>query len=117
MNIQISKEKRFDVLQISGEIDLHCSPEARRHIMSVLDEDRHLLIDLSEVNYIDSSAIACLVEGLQHAKGNSLNFGLSGVREMVMEVLKLTRLDQAFPVYPSLEIAKMKFASREDGHI
>lgn len=115
MEIKINKENRFDVIMISGEIDMHCSPEARQHIMSVLDEGRHLLIDLTAVHYIDSSAIACLVEGLQHAKGKNLDYGLAGVRVTVMDVFKLTRLDQAFSIFETLETAKREFANQEAG--
>ena len=65
-----------------------------------------VLVDMSDVSYIDSSGIATLVEGLQHAKGRKLGFGLVGIGEGVMQVIKLTRLDQVFPIYESVALGK-----------
>ena len=68
-----------------------------------LEEDKNLLVNLAKVSYIDSSGVACLVEGYQTAKKKSLNFGLVGVSEAAMSVLKLARLDQVFPIFNSVE--------------
>ena len=66
-----------------------------------LKENKNILIDLSLVSYIDSSGVASLVEGYQIAKKQSLKFGLFGVSDAAMSVLKLARLDQVFPIYNS----------------
>ena len=55
------------------------------------------------MNYIDSSGVASLVEGYQIAKKLSLKFGLVGISDTAMGVLKLARLDQVFPIYNSKE--------------
>jgi len=60
-------------------------------------------VDLSAVEYIDSSGIASLVEGYQVAKGLGLDFSLVGVSDSAMSVLRLARLDQVFPIFTSLE--------------
>ena len=61
-----------------------------------------MLVDLSQVEYIDSSGVASLVEGYQTAKKQSLKFGLVGVSDAAMSVLKLARLDKVFPIYDSV---------------
>ena len=70
-------------------------------LMKFLKENKNILIDLSLVSYIDSSGVASLVEGYQIAKKQSLKFGLFGVSDAAMSVLKLARLDQVFPIYNS----------------
>ena len=60
-------------------------------------------VDLSAVDYIDSSGVASLVEGFQYARSNNLEFGLIGVSEAAMNVLRLARLDQVFHIYDSLD--------------
>ena len=93
----------FTVIELSGEVDLSCSPDAREQILSVLEEDQNLLIDMSGVTYIDSSGIASLVEGYQAARKKKLEFGLAAVSTSAMSVLSLARLDKVFPIHESVE--------------
>ena len=92
----------YSVLVLDGDIDLSCSPMAREHILTCLDEGNHLLIDMSGVTYIDSSGVASLVEGYQTAKKKALKFGLVSVSTAVMNVLQLARLDEVFPIHGSV---------------
>ena len=103
MNINTREESGFTVIELEGDIDLSCSPDARKSILDVLHEDTNLLVDLGNVTYIDSSGVASLVEGYQTAKKQSLKFGLVGVSEAAMSVLKLARLDKVFPIYTSID--------------
>ena len=98
------------VLSLTGEVDLKFSPQARQQILASLSDKSHVLVDLSEVKYIDSSGVASLVEGLQYAKSNSLHFALSGVSEPAMQVLHLARLDQVFTIHSNVEEGLKAFA-------
>ena len=93
----------YSVVHLTGEVDLNCSPEARKVILECLRRNNPLLIDLSAVTYIDSSGIASLVEGYQVSRTLKLDFGLVGVSERAMSVLRLARLDQVFPIFASIE--------------
>ena len=93
----------FSVLELDGDVDLSCSPEARKQILQCLDGGLHLLVDLSAVTYIDSSGIASLVEGFQTAKKKGVRFGLVGVSPAALSVLQLARLDKVFPLFASIE--------------
>lgn len=93
----------YTVITLTGEVDLHYSPQAREQILDHLNRGHPVMVDLSGVEYIDSSGIASLVEGYQLAKNNHLEFGLVGVSDAAMQVLQLTRLDKVFPIYPSVE--------------
>ena len=106
MESETRKEDSYTILTLSGEIDFHVSPKVREDVLAGLDEGQNLLVDLSGVSYIDSSGIASLVEGFQHAKGKQLSFALLGVKDGVMSVLKLTRLDKVFPMFDSVEAAR-----------
>ena len=86
------------VVTLTGEVDLHYSPEARKQILTQLNNNYHVLVDLSGVEYIDSSGIASLVEGFQLARSQQLEFGLVGVSEAARQVLELARLDKVFQI-------------------
>ena len=93
----------YTVLLLQGDVDLSCSPQAREQILKLLKNDKNLLIDLSAVDYIDSSGVASLVEGFQVARNKNLKFALVGVSKAAMQVLQLARLDKVFPIYQSLD--------------
>ena len=102
MESRTHTENGYTVLELEGEVDLSCSPEARREILDVLKAGQHLLVDLSSVSYIDSSGVASLVEGYQVAKKKKLKFGLVGVSQSALGVLVLARLDKVFPIHASV---------------
>ena len=93
----------YTVLLLQGDVDLSCSPQAREQILKLLKNDKNLLIDLSAVDYIDSSGVASLVEGFQVARNQKLEFALVGVSKAAMQVLQLARLDKVFTIHQSLD--------------
>ena len=103
MAFPVENKEGFSVVVLNGEIDLGNSPDARKVILNCLKKMKHVVVDLSAVDYIDSSGIASLVEGFQYARSNNLEFGLIGVSEAAMSVLKLARLDKVFEIHASLD--------------
>src|SRR3972149_6428620 len=101
MKLKLREEGGYAVIELSGEVDLSCSPEARKEILPCLKANKNLLIDLSAVTYIDSSGVASLVEGYQTARKQNQKFGLVGVSKAVLNVLQLARLDKVFPIHDS----------------
>ena len=95
-------EGDYAVLVYTGEIDFNTSANVRDAIIAELDAGNKVLVDLSGVNYIDSSTIASLVQGLQHSKGKGLSLGLVGVRDSVLKVLKISNLDNIFAMHDSV---------------
>lgn len=96
---------RFTVIALKGEVDMRHSPAARKVILASLEQGLPVMVELSDVSYIDSSGVASLVEGLQLAKNRKIEFALSGISTPVMNVLKLARLDRVFTLYAHPEDA------------
>ncbi|MFT4560406.1 MAG: anti-sigma B factor antagonist [Gammaproteobacteria bacterium] len=103
MEYQVEEDRGFSIVLLTGDVDLSCSPDARKTILDCLESSKDTLVDLSGVSYIDSSGVASLVEGYQTAKKKNLKFGLLGVSSPAMSVLELARLDKVFPIYASVE--------------
>lgn len=105
MEYEIGKIGRFTVVHLKGEVDLRHSPQARKVILTVLKPKKPVMVELSGVSYIDSSGVASLVEGLQLARKEKVEFCLVGVSPPVMNVLKLARLDRVFAIHATPEAA------------
>jgi len=102
MQYPVTEEIGFMVVALSGDVDLSTSPDARKAILAALEHDKGVLVDLSAVAYLDSSGVASLVEAFQLARGQQQPFGLIGVSNSALSVLKLARLDTVFPIHASV---------------
>lgn len=103
MEIELQQTGDISVAALHGEIDLSTSPQARSTILGCLNSGKSLLVDLSSVDYIDSSGIASLVEGFRLARDKQLAFGLLAVSEPALRVLQLARLDKVFPIFADFD--------------
>ena len=105
MSIEIIAKEGRTIAALSGDIDLAHSPEVRKKLLECVNAGKPLVVDMSQVGYIDSSGIASLVESLQVARRKAQPFALAGIAPPVMRVLQLARLDRVFTIYPTVEEA------------
>jgi len=107
MVYQESSEGSLSILHVQGDIDLHHSPKLRALLQSKISSKcPQLLINFTEVNYIDSSGLATLVEYYQGCRPFSGKIALAALSPRVQSVFDLVRLGEIFPIYPSLDEAK-----------
>lgn len=103
LDYPITRHGNVTVVMLSGDVDMYRTPDARRTILGCITGKNTVLVDLSAVNYIDSSGVASLVEGYQAARKQNTLFALVGVSAMAMNVLRLANLDRVFPIHASVE--------------
>ena len=91
----------------AGAIDLHVSPELRASLRAIIDDEKpkRLVVDLSQVPYIDSSGLAVLIGAMQSLELEGGVFLLAGAQEGVQMILESARLDQYFRLFPDVEAA------------
>ena len=91
----------------TGAIDLHVSPELRASLREIIDGEKpkRLIVDLSQVPYIDSSGIAVLIGALQSLELEGGVFMIAGAREGVRMIFESAKLDQYFRLFPDVEAA------------
>lgn len=107
LNIQSKAQGDAYIVDVRGEIDLYSSTMLREYIINIIKQHhpRALVVELSDVSYIDSSGIATLVEGLQLARKTDTRFKIAGLSKRVMEVFELVRLETVFDIYATEEEA------------
>ncbi len=103
MNITTSiREDGVAVLAADGRINLVTAPELRREVQRVVEEGHaRVALDLSAVEFIDSSGLGALVSGLKTARTAGGDLRLAAATDQVTSVLRLTNLDRILRVYPS----------------
>ena len=108
MNILVEKRGGKIVLSLKEQrIDAHNSGELKDLFIKVLEEEagRDLVIDLDQVQFIDSSGLGALLSGLKNVGLRSNGFILAGLQPRVRSMFELTRLHRVFDIYPKLEEA------------
>ena len=105
MAYQVRSQGDATILALSGDVDLDSSPKVRNVLLDSVREKRCVLVEMSDVSYIDSSGIASLVEAYQSARRDRTPFALVAVSEAAMRVLELARLDQVFSIHASVSDA------------
>lgn len=107
MEINVKRDGTRSVVQVSGDIDLYTSPKLRETVLELYRKrgQKTVIVDLSDVHYIDSSGIASLVEGLKESKQFEARFALAGLNEAPRHVLELTRLLNVFEIVDRSEVA------------
>lgn len=98
------------VATLRGDIDLHNSPQVRTTLLKALDDNKpkKLVLNLGEVPYMDSSAIAVLVESLQKMRKVGGKVFLTNLQPRVKGLLEIARLDSIFGIASSEEEALAK---------
>jgi anti-sigma B factor antagonist len=107
MQISTRRLEKTAILDISGDIDLAHSTEVRRLVLFEFRQNRtpRVILNLHAVNYIDSSGVASLVEGLKAARDVGSRLILYGLSPIAHEVLQLSKLLKIFEIYDTEDMA------------
>ena len=103
MNIEIVQFNIYQVVKLVGEVDLSNSRKIKQEIIKLIKTPSHVVVDFTELQYIDSSGIASLVEAFNVSKNHNTEFHIVGAQGSPLQVLQLTRLNTVFSLLESLE--------------
>ncbi len=106
MDVAIKNDGRAAILEVQGEVDLYSSPKMREALVGLTDgRSPAVLVDLSGVQYMDSSGVATLVEGLQRTREYGGQFKLAGLAPAIRDVFRFARLEKVFEIYEDTQAA------------
>jgi len=112
MELKIRKSGEIYIIDVNGEMDLYNSYKLKELIMKMLEKHvERFIINLENVDYIDSSGIGALIYICSTIKKMNLKLAIANIHGSVKKVIELTRLMSFFPIQPTLEDA---ISSMED---
>ncbi len=89
------------VLNAVGEIDLSTASVFKKAINDMIAAgNQHLLVDMSQVVFMDSSGFGTLLSAIKVLRPAGGSLSLSGCNDAVNRMLEITRLNTLFHVYP-----------------
>jgi anti-sigma B factor antagonist len=99
MKIDINKSGHGARVAISGSMYVEDSASVREKLIALLEDDTsNLSLDFSGLDYIDSSGLGVLISIHKRCLQKGGRMTITGLRGMVEELFKLTRLDLVFNV-------------------
>jgi anti-sigma B factor antagonist len=108
-NFDLSEEPLDDqnvVLRVSGEIHATTAPKfSERLNESIADGKTGVILDLTGVEFIDSTGLSVLLNGLRRvtrARGTML---LACANPTVLRLFEITKLDSTFEILPTCDEA------------
>lgn len=84
------------VIRTSGRLNMVAAPKLRDLVARIVRQDggSHVVVDLADTDFMDSSGLGALIAGLKTARAAGGDLRIARAQTQVLTVLKLTNLDQ-----------------------
>jgi anti-sigma B factor antagonist len=107
MNLKLEKNGAVQIIFIHEErLDANNAGELKQTMNQLFDSGiHHLIIDLNDVHFIDSSGLGALVSGFKNASTRQGSIKLSALQSQVRSMFELTRLQRVFDIYQTVDEA------------
>jgi anti-anti-sigma factor len=103
--IQSQPDERTTVVALEGELDLERAPSLKWALIDSVDAGRsQLVVDLSQVRFMDSTALSVLV-GVNKSLGDGARMAIVCVNPNVLKIFELSGMDGVFATFPTVDDA------------
>ncbi|MBW3592759.1 MAG: STAS domain-containing protein [Actinobacteria bacterium] len=100
------------VVAVAGEADLYNAPALQEHISAALEAGAtRLVVDLTDVTFIDSTTIGVLVQGERQLRPRNGRVALVVTDANVARVFAITALDRVFAIHTTRADAVAQLAA------
>lgn len=101
-DLEIDEEKRVSIFRPSGRLDITTAWQFRLTLQECISPERpHVIINLNDVSFVDSSGLTSLVAGMRDADKVSGSFRICNVHSDAKLVLEVTMMDSVFDIVTS----------------
>ncbi|CAN5201124.1 hypothetical protein BH23BAC1_BH23BAC1_46690 [soil metagenome] len=105
MKYSIDKQEKYCLIKLKEEkLDSTIAPRLKSDLITIQAEGaKNLIVDLSEVKYIDSSGLSALLVGNRIFHEHEGIFVIASVNDHVMKLIKISQLDTVLNILPTVE--------------
>jgi anti-sigma B factor antagonist len=114
LEIQVDETDEVTVCRPVGELDAYTVGQFRE-ALAELAVARRLLIDLSEVPFMDSAGLGALIGGIRRAREAGGDVAVACSRPTLTRLLHTTGFDRIVPVTETVEGAEAALIGAADG--
>jgi anti-sigma B factor antagonist len=104
------------VVAVGGEIDVYSAPKLRERLITLVDSgSHHLIVDMEEVEFLDSTGLGVLVGGLKRVRAHDGWIDLVCTQGRILRIFRITGLSKVFNIYDSVADARAAHAEPPAG--
>lgn len=100
MNFKLEIQNLKDgaaVIEIEGEIDVYTAPRLKQEIINLIDSGNdRITIDLTSVEYVDSTALGVLISGHKRLREHEGRLTILCPNPRIRRIFEITGLDSIF---------------------
>ena len=94
------------VIAVGGEIDVYTAPKLREQLVELVNAGQyHLVVDMEQVEFLDSTGLGVLVGGLKRVRAHDGSLRLVCTQERILKIFRITGLTKVFPIHDSVAAA------------
>ena len=105
-DVETTERDGVNVLTLRGEIDVYTAPQLRQTIVDLVDGGAtNIVVDMRKVEFLDSTGLGVLVEGLRRIKSKDGDLSIVATQDKILKIFDITGLNKAFSLHASVEEA------------
>jgi anti-sigma B factor antagonist len=94
------------VLSVGGEIDVYTAPQLRQRLIELVEEgSQHIIVDMEQVEFLDSTGLGVLVGGLKRVRALDGSLRLVCSQERILKIFRITGLEKVFGIHGTVDEA------------
>jgi anti-sigma B factor antagonist len=106
LSLSTRSQREHTVLEVGGEIDVYTAPQLRERLIELVEGgQQHIVVDMEQVEFLDSTGLGVLVGGLKRVRAQDGSLRLVCGQERILKIFRITGLEKVFAIYPSVEEA------------
>ena len=94
MSYKVTEDGNIATIHLDGEIDMDVTEKAKEVIFPHIEAGKEVHLNLSNVQYMDSSGISVLIESHQKATELGTKVTLKEISKSVLKVIMMAKLEQ-----------------------
>lgn len=106
LSLSTRTQGEHTVLGVGGEIDVYTAPQLRERLIELVEGgQQHIVVDMEQVEFLDSTGLGVLVGGLKRVRAQDGSLRLVCGQERILKIFRITGLEKVFGIYPSVDEA------------
>jgi anti-sigma B factor antagonist len=98
-----SEPPGFTVIEVGGEIDVYTAPKLRERLVSLVESGSYeLIVDMENVEFLDSTGLGVLVGGLKRVRAREGWIDLVCTQSRILRIFRITGLNRVFSIYDTV---------------
>jgi anti-sigma B factor antagonist len=105
-DVETTEQQGASILTLRGEIDVYTAPQLRQAIVDIVDGGAtRLVVDMRSVEFLDSTGLGVLVDGLRRVKTKDGSLSIVATQDKILKIFDITGLNKAFLIHDSVDEA------------